>query len=164
MNTAAPLSENTLMLPRYTVVSEIAGAKTYVLAFDKDQEVMAGLQAFISISKERVHGGHLTGIGAFRDAMLGSGRPIFDHVSKEYAMIPIKEQTEVVSFVGNVAMVGGSPRLHIHAVLALPNGSTLAGHVFEAHAWPTLEVVLVTWQTPAWRQLDEETGMQILIP
>lgn len=162
MNTEAPLSADESMLPRYAVVSDQGGAKTYILSFGKNQEVMSGLQAFIR--QERIFGGYLSAIGAFRDAMLGSGRPIFDHVSREYAMIPITQQAEVVSCTGNIALVGGEARLHIHAVLGLPDGSTIGGHVFEAHAWPTLEVVLVEWQKPAWRALDEETGMQILIP
>jgi predicted DNA-binding protein with PD1-like motif len=150
------------MLPRYAVVSEQEGAKTYILAFGKGQEVMSGLQAFLK--KERLYGGSLSGIGAFSDAQLGSGRPIFDHVSKQYEMIPVHEQAEVVSLTGNVALVEGEARLHVHAVLGLPDGSTRGGHVFEAHSWPTLEIVFISWQKPAWRSLDEETGMQILVP
>ncbi|MGH3829600.1 MAG: PPC domain-containing DNA-binding protein [Pseudonocardiaceae bacterium] len=162
MNTDSPKSTKEAMLPRYAVVSDQGGAKTYILAFGKGEEVMSGLQAFVK--EERLYGGSLSAIGAFSDALLGSGRPIFDHVSKEYKMIPVKEQAEVVSLTGNIALVGGEARLHVHAVLGLPDGSARVGHVFEAHAWPTLEVVLVAWQKPAWRSLDEETGMQILIP
>lgn len=162
MNTDCPKIVDESMLPRHAVVSEQGGAKTYILAFGKDQEVMSGLQAFVK--NERLYGGSLSGIGALSSALLGSGRPIFDHVSKQYQMIPIQEQTEVVSLTGNVALVEGEARLHVHAVLGLPDGSTRGGHVFEARAWPTLEVVLVSWQKPAWRSLDEETGMQILVP
>jgi uncharacterized protein len=162
MNTDYPMVANETMLPRYAVVSDQGGAKTYLLAFGKGQEVMSGLQAFVK--EERLYGGSLSAIGAFSDALLGSSRPIFDHVSKEYQMIPVQEQTEVVSLTGNIALVEGEARLHVHAVLGLPDGSARVGHLFEAHAWPTLEVVLTAWQKPAWRNLDEETGMQMLVP
>ena len=35
------------------------------------------------------------------------------------------------------------PKVHAHAVVGLPDGSTRGGHVLEAHVWPTLEIFLV---------------------
>jgi uncharacterized protein len=162
MSTQAPLTADESLLPRYAVVSDQGGAKTYILAFGKDQEVISGLQAFIKL--KRVFGAHLSAVGGVRSGVLASGRPMFEHHYNEYKKIPVDQQAEVASLTGNVALVAGEPRLHVHAVLALPDGTAVAGHLMEAHAWPTVEVVLVEWQKPAWRTLDEETGMQVLVP
>ena len=78
--------------------------------------------------------------------------------------VPLEEQAEVASLIGNVALVDGEPFLHVHAVLGLPNGSARVGHVLEAHVWPTLEVVLTTWTKRVGRERDRETGLELLRP
>jgi predicted DNA-binding protein with PD1-like motif len=47
-------------------------------------------------------------------------------------------------------------------VLGLGNGAARAGHLLEAHVWPTLEVVLVGWLKEVRRKLDKETGLYLL--
>lgn len=162
MSTDHPEVAKEPSLPRYAVVSDQVGAKTYILAFGKGQKVMSGSQEFVK--KERLYGGSIIANGGVSDAMLGNGRLMYEHVSKEYKMIPVKEQAEVASMMGTIALVEGEARLHVHAVLALPDGSARAGHLIEADAWPTVEVVVTAWQKPAWRSLDVETGFQILVP
>jgi hypothetical protein len=68
----------------------------------------------------------------------------------------------VASLTGNIALVDGEPFLHVHAVLGLPDGSARAGHVLEAHVWPTLEVVLTAWSKRVRRSRDEESGLELL--
>ena len=145
-------------VPRHTVVQEQDGAKTYLLVFDKGQEVMGGLLAFAK--KERLVGGDLIAIGAVSDAVLA----YFDRKTRQYNRIPVPGQAEVASLTGNVALMDGEPFLHVHAVLGLPDGSARAGHVLEAHVWPTLEVVLTAWSKRVRRSRDEETGLELLDP
>jgi predicted DNA-binding protein with PD1-like motif len=48
--------------------------------------------------------------------------------------------------------------------LGLPDGSTRGGHLFEAHVWPTLEMVLTAWPERVRRKGDMETGLYLLDP
>jgi predicted DNA-binding protein with PD1-like motif len=145
-------------VPRCEVVQHGAGQKTYLLVFGKGAEVMAGLLQFAR--EHRLVGGSLSGIGAVSDADLA----FFDRQKKEYLHIPVPRQAEVLALTGNLALRDEQPFFHIHAVLGLPDGSTRGGHLFEAHVWPTLEVVLTTWTTPARRRLDRDTGLPLLAP
>ena len=152
---AAPLPAAS---PRAALVSQAGGSKTYLLAFDKGQEVMAGLLAFVK--QKRVVAGQISAIGAVSDAVLA----FFDRTKKEYQRIPVARQAEVTSLTGNVALKEGEPFLHVHAVLGLPDGSARTGHLLSAHVWPTLEVVLTAWPATVVRKLDKETRLYLLRP
>ena len=129
---------------------------THVLVFEKGEEVMTGLLEFVK--ERRVSSGHLTAIGAFSDVTLG----FFERESKDYRRIPLREQVEAVSLVGDVALKGGEPQVHAHVVVARSDGSAYGGHLLEAHVWPTLEVVLVETPAHLQRELDEETGLPLI--
>jgi predicted DNA-binding protein with PD1-like motif len=134
------------------------GAKTYAVIFETGDEVMAGLRAF---AKERgLDASHLTAIGAFSDVVLG----FFDWERKAYATIPLAEQVEVLSLVGDIALKDGEPEVHAHVVVGKADGSAHGGHLMTAHVRPTLEVILV--ESPAYlrRQLDPETGLALIRP
>ena len=71
----------------------------------------------------------------------------FDWQSKDYRKIPVREQVEVLSLVGDVAQQDGEPKVHAHAVVGRFDGLTRGGHLLEGHVRPTLEVMLV--ESPA---------------
>jgi uncharacterized protein len=130
--------------------------KTHVLVFDKGEEVMAGLLEF---ARERgITSGHLTAIGAFSDVTLG----FFDRKTKDYRRIPLNEQVEALSLVGDVALKDGEPQVHAHVVVGRADGTAHGGHLLEAHVWPTLEVVLTEAPAHLRRELDEETGLPLI--
>ena len=97
---------------------------------------MAGLVEFAR--QNRLGAGHFTAIGAFRDVTLG----YFDWEKKDYKKIPVDEQVEVLSLIGDVALKDGEPKVHAHVVVGRSDGSTRGGHLLEAHVRPTLEVIL----------------------
>jgi uncharacterized protein len=142
--------------PRATVVSDCGGEKTYLLVFGKGEEVVGGLLGFVK--DQGLVGGHLNAIGAVSNAALA----FFDRAKKDYQVIPIAQQAEVVALTGNVALMDGEPFLHVHAVLGLPDGSTRGGHLLTAHVWPTLEVVLTGWPRSVRRTRDPDTGLYLL--
>ena len=80
----------------------------------------------------------------------------------EYKNIPVNEQVEVLSLVGNIAMKGSDYKIHAHVVVGKADSSTLGGHIRNAKVWPTLEVVLV--EEPAYlrRTVDETTGLALI--
>jgi uncharacterized protein len=144
--------------PTRTALLGDGSEKTYLLVFDKGEEVRKGLLAFAR--KNRLVGGHFSAIGAVSQASLG----FFDRQKKDYLRIAQNEQAEVLSLVGNLALKDDRPFFHAHVVLGLPDGSTRGGHLFEATVWPTLELVFTTATRPVRRKTDRETGLTLLDP
>jgi predicted DNA-binding protein with PD1-like motif len=135
------------------------GQKTFVLVMQSGDEAMNCLQEFVK--KERISAAQFTGIGALSAAELS----YFDWEQKRYQPIPVSEQVEVASLVGDVALSPeGSPALHMHVVLGRRDGTALAGHLSKAHVRPTLEIVLV--ESPAHLQKVEnlESGLALISP
>ena len=138
------------------LIYEEQGEKTFALVFDPGDEVIEELTNF---AKENdLSAARFTAIGAFSDATLG----YFDMEKKEYKKIPVDEQVEVLSLVGDVALFEGEPKLHAHAVLGRSDGTTRGGHLLGAHVQPTLEVVIVESPEHLRRETDEETGLPLL--
>jgi len=135
-----------------------APERTYVLVFEKGEEVVGGLETFAE--EEGLTGSAFTGIGAFESVTLG----YFEQERKDYRRIPIDEQVEVVSLVGNVAIDDGKPQIHAHVVVGKIDGTAHGGHILEARAWPTLEVVLHEQPGHLQRRTDPETGLALLAP
>jgi uncharacterized protein len=130
--------------------------KTYALIFDKDDEVIAGLTSFAK--QQGLGASHFTAIGAFSDLTLG----YFNRDKKDYDKIPVKEQVEALSVMGDIALNKGEPKIHAHVVVGKRDGSTLGGHLVQAHVWPTLEVVLTESPRHLRRRTDEETGLALI--
>jgi uncharacterized protein len=139
---------------RSTAIGE--GGETYVLVFDKGDEVMENLAAFAS--ERALTAGHFTAIGAFSDVTLG----FLDPETKEYAPIVVNEQVEALSVVGDISLENGERRVHAHVVIGKRDGRAYGGHLLEAHVWPTLEVVLTESPAHLRRRVDEETGLPLI--
>ncbi len=137
-------------------IHEEKGQKTFVLVFDKGDEVVSGITSF---AKENgLDAASLTAIGAFSGATLG----YFDAEKKEYEEILVQEQVEVLSLVGDIAACRGEPQLHPHVVLGRRDGTTCGGHLLEAHVHPTLEVVVTESPGHLKKTTDEETGLALI--
>jgi hypothetical protein len=132
------------------------GQNTFALIFDKGDEFMSGLSSFAA--ENHLGGSHFTAIGAFRDVTLG----YFDRQTKTYQKIPIEDQVEVLSLVGDIALKGNSPQVHAHVVVGKADGAAHGGHILEAHVWPTLEVILTESPRHLCRKIDEETGLALI--
>jgi predicted DNA-binding protein with PD1-like motif len=130
--------------------------KTFALVFDKGDEVVQELTRFAK--QQKLDSSQLTAIGAFRSAVLG----FFEREKKDYKRIPIDEQVEVLSLIGDIALSRGEPKLHAHVVVGKADGTAYGGHLLEAHVWPTLEVVLTDSPKHLRRKLDEETGLALI--
>jgi len=130
--------------------------KTYAVIFDKDDEFPAKLTEFLK--QEKITAAHFTAIGAFSSATLG----YFERDRKEYKKIPISEQVEVLSLIGDVAMADDGPQIHAHVVVGTSEGMARGGHILEARVWPTLEVVLTEEPTYLRKRHDPETGLALI--
>ena len=139
-------------------VLEQGAQSTYALIFDKDEEFVAGLTSWAKENK--LSGSHFTAIGAFREVTLG----YFDRGKKEYQKIPVPEQVEVLSLIGDIALTNGVPQIHAHVVVGKSDGSAHGGHILEARVWPTLELILIESPKHLCRKYDPETGLALIDP
>src|SRR5690348_5623697 len=122
---------------QYKLLHESDGQRTFAVILDTGDEVMETLQSFVE--REGVTAAQFTAIGALSDVIL----MYFDWQKKSYLRIPVREQVEVASLIGDVAeSPSGGPALHVHLVVGKRDGSAMAGHLGEAHVRPTLEVIL----------------------
>jgi len=139
-----------------TKVLNEAPERTIALILDRGDEVMSRLQHFAI--EHHLTASRLTAIGAFESATLG----YFDWERKSYDRIPVDEQVEVLSLVGDIALDGAQPKVHAHVVLGRRDGSTLGGHLLEARVRPTLEVMLVDSPEYLRRRCDPASGIALI--
>ena len=98
------------------------GEITWVLVFDRGDPVVTTLTAFAR--QHAVGAAHFTAIGAFSRAKLG----YFRRETKDYKEIPLDEQVEILSLIGDVALDKGEPKVHAHAALGTADGTARGGH------------------------------------
>jgi hypothetical protein len=129
---------------------------TYAVVLDTGGEVIGELGKFVR--EQEVEAASLTAIGAFSRAVVG----YFEWETKQYKKIPVDEQVEVLSLLGDVAVGDQGPTLHLHTVLGKADGSVVGGHLIEAYVRPTLEVILI--QPPSYlrKRKDSETGLALI--
>ncbi len=130
--------------------------KTFAVIFDTGDEVVAGLTTFAE--QQQLAASQFTAIGAFSKVLLG----YFKLDARDYQHIPIHEQVEVLSLMGDIALKDGRPRLHAHVVVGKSDGTAHGGHLLSATVRPTLEVVLVESPAHLRRETDEATGLALI--
>ena len=132
------------------------GEITHVVVFDSGDEAARGLKEFAK--KHRIGAGRVSGVGAFETVTLG----FFEWEKKAYKEIVVDEQTEVLSFDGDIALKEDEPEPHVHVVVGKADGTTLGGHLMSGIVRPTLEVVIVESHAELRRRHDPETGLALI--
>jgi predicted DNA-binding protein with PD1-like motif len=136
------------------LVSENAsGEKNYAVIFSKGDEILSGLTEFVV--REKLTSGWFTAIGALQSAKFGW----FDEARKAFRDIPINQQVELVSLIGDVGLANGTPAIHAHGAVALPDGQLRGGHLLQAVAWPTTELFFTASSATLIKKHDEETDL-----
>ena len=139
----------------YKLLNGIGNA-SYALVFDSGDEVMSLLETFAN--EHSLKAAHFTAIGAFSGAELG----FFDFSIKDYKHIPVSEQVEVLSLIGDVALYGDESKIHAHVVLGKQDGSAMGGHLLKAIVHPTLELILEEAPGYLQRRMNAETGLPLI--
>ena len=133
------------------------GRRTFAVILQTGDEAMRCLQDFAS--REKLATSQVTAIGAFSRAKLA----YFDWESRQYQPIPVEEQVEVASLVGDIAVgPDGKPSVHVHAVLGRRNGAAMAGHLQEGHVRPTLEIIVTEQPAHLCKVKDPESGLALI--
>jgi uncharacterized protein len=139
------------------LVAANAGERTFVVILDPGEEAFAALSDFAQ--REKLSAASITALGAFSRATVGW----FDPQAKKYREIPVDQQCEVLSAIGDIAIDDkGKSGLHVHVVLGLSDGGTRGGHLLSGMVHPTLEVTVV--ETPAHlrRKQRPELGLALI--
>jgi predicted DNA-binding protein with PD1-like motif len=132
--------------------------REFAVIFGKGDEVASGLVEFAE--KYRITSAHFTGVGALQDVTVGW----MDREKKAYKAIPIRQQVEVLTMAGDIAMYNGKPVVHTHLVVGLNDASAKGGHLLEAHVFPTLEVMVTVDPVTMQKTFDPETGLALIDP
>ena len=133
------------------------GLKVYALVFAAGDEFTAGLTQFAG--DYGIHAASLTAIGALERCTIGW----LDWETKKYVPIPVNEQCEVASLIGDLGRGDdGKPAFHAHMVVGTKGGVAHAGHVLEAWVRPTLEVIVTETPSHLVREYDRASHMMLL--
>jgi predicted DNA-binding protein with PD1-like motif len=132
------------------------GQRTFAVILSSGDEVMTSLKQFVA--QQKVTAAQISAIGALSDAVL----LYFDWDKKDYMKIPVREQVEVASLLGDVAEADGKPALHLHIVVGKRDGQAMAGHLGEAHVRPTLEVIITESPVHLRKRHDPESGLALI--
>jgi predicted DNA-binding protein with PD1-like motif len=140
------------------LLDERGGMRTFVLVLATGDEPVKMLTSFAA--EQRLGASHFTAIGAFSRAVVA----YFDWSAKRYVDIAIDEQVEVLSFVGDITIEDGRPKLHAHAVLGKADATAHGGHLVEASVRPTLEIVVTELPRHLHRRFDRASGLALIDP
>jgi predicted DNA-binding protein with PD1-like motif len=155
---SAPVATGKAPGMKVRLLSENGGVKNYAIVLAKGDEVMSGLTDFARQNK--VASASFTAIGAFSHATVAW----FDDGRKEFRLIPIKQQVELTSMIGNITLSGEQPVVHAHVSVASSDGTVRGGHLIDAYVFPTLEVFMNVYPTALHKQLDDATGLKLVDP
>jgi predicted DNA-binding protein with PD1-like motif len=155
---SAPVATGKAPGMKVRLLSENGGAKHYAIILAKGDEIMSGLTDFARQNK--VTSASFTAIGAFSHATVSW----FDDGRKEFKLIPIEQQVELVSMIGDIALVNDQPAVHTHVAVASSDGTVRGGHVINAFVFPTLELFMTVYPTPLHKESDKATGLKLIDP
>ena len=131
--------------------------RTFVLILDQGEEAFAAVTAFAN--EKAIEAASVAAIGAFESAEVGW----FDLVAKRYKPIPVNEQCEVLSLLGDIAQGDdGKASLHLHAVLGLRDGTVRGGHFLAGKVRPTLEVTITETASKLRRKKRADLGIALI--
>ena len=125
------------LAPQMRVTETTGTAHVFDVAFTTGDEILSGLTDLAI--KHNITSGYITGLGGLSSALLGFGDPPIN----AFRRIPVDAKSELVSLTGHIQTRDGVPTVHLHAIVALKDGSTKAGHVFELHVTPIAEISVV---------------------
>lgn len=139
------------------LIHEADGQRTYAVILATGDEIMECLKSFASA--EAITAAQFSAIGALSRAVIN----YFDWEAKTYLPIPVEEQVEVASCIGDIAIgPDHKPAVHAHIVLGRRDGAALAGHLSEGIVRPTLEIVLTESPAHLRKQVDRESGIALI--
>ena len=139
------------------LVSKPGETRVWIAVLEKGEEAKTQLLALAK--QEAIANASFVALGAFGKAVIA----YFDWEKKAYQNIPVDEQVEVITLVGDIVPDDkGKPSLHAHTVLGRSDGSTRGGHLIEGHVRPTLEITVTELPAHLRRHKHPELGLALI--
>lgn len=131
--------------------------KTFAVIMQTGDEITTELKKFAS--SRNLGGSSFKAIGALSHVQLGW----FNWETKQYeTAIELREQVELISLIGDIAMKGSNPEVHAHATVARRDGSAHGGHLMKATVRPTCELILTESPEYLQKTFDAESGLALI--
>jgi hypothetical protein len=128
----------------------------YLVRLFTGEEIVGAVAAFAW--DQRIDAGSVAAVGSAYGVTLG----YFDRATREYVRREIAGDLEIVSLLGTIALKEGKPFPHLHATLSDRECRAVAGHLLEARAAATCELVVRSLGGYVTRTKDEATGLFLL--
>ncbi|MBI1971844.1 MAG: DUF296 domain-containing protein [Candidatus Aenigmarchaeota archaeon] len=122
----------------------------------RDEDILASLKKFAV--EKKVASGRFTGIGAVSSAKIA----FYNFFTKEYQSKNLGEPMEIISLIGNFAMMGSEHVVHCHIGLGRENMSMTGGHVMEGCIARVCEIHVVKTVPKITRNRDGKTGLNLI--
>jgi uncharacterized protein len=139
------------------LVSKPNETRVWIAVLEKGEEVK---QSLLSLAKkEAIGNASFVALGAFEKATIA----YFEWQEKTYKHIPVDEQVEVITLVGDIVPdEKGNSSLHAHTVLGRSDGSTRGGHLIDGRVRPTLEITITETPAHLTRRKHPELGVALI--
>ncbi|HEY4276202.1 MAG TPA: PPC domain-containing DNA-binding protein [Rhizomicrobium sp.] len=138
-------------------VSKPGENRVWIVVLAEGDEAKQSLVDFAN--QEEIGNASFVALGAFSSATLA----YFDWEQKKYKDIPVAEQVEVITLVGDIVPDDkGAPSLHAHTVLGRSDGSTRGGHLQAGLVRPTLEITVTELPAHLVRHAHPELGLSLI--
>ena len=143
---------------KHSLLHEHGGQRTFALVLSSGDEAMTAIARFAR--EHHLHATQFTAIGAFSRVTVA----YFDWATKDYRNIPIGEQVEVLSLMGDITLDDGKHKVHAHIVVGKADATAHGGHLIEGHVRPTLEILLTEVPSHLCRRFDPQSGLALIDP
>ena len=139
-----------------TLLNDHGGLRTFAVVLETGDEAMQSVVAFAN--EKQLGTSQFSAIGAFSRVVVA----YFDWETKEYRKIPIDDQVEVLSLLGDITLEGAEHKVHAHIVVGKRDATAHGGHLIEGDVRPTLEILLTETPKHLRRHYDAESGLALL--
>lgn len=128
----------------------------YVLKAGVGEEVIGGLQEFCK--EQGVEAASFWAIGAAKEVKLGW----YDVEAKKYTWKEVQAKLEIVSLLGNVAVMKGETLVHAHGSFSDETMQMMGGHVAKMVVGAACEIFLTQYAGKIEKAHDEDTGLNLM--
>ena len=128
----------------------------YVLKIGVGEDVIEELKTFCQ--DLGIKAASFFAIGAAKEIQIAW----YNTHKKEYVKRDIQQELEIVSLLGNVAVMDEEVVVHAHGSFSDENMQTIAGHVNKLVVGAACEIVLERLEGKIEKAYDEETGLNLM--
>lgn len=132
------------------------GKTTHILLVTKGEELVEEVTHYCE--KENIKAAWVQGLGAGDSAEIS----FYDPATKTYLKKMLSEEFELISLIGNIAIVDSKPFLHAHVSLGRRDYSMIGGHLHSLRVSGSGEIKITKLSGQFTRSYDEETGLKLL--